>query len=458
MILKNRVVLRWIRVAVMTKEVWISDVLSGALVGQEVTLKGWIKRTRSSGKISFVTLRDSTGTVQCVAKSDSLPDEQMEDLKSALIEASVIITGAVKADERSGGFEIAVSGAEVVGRVNPDSPFPITESAMEAADGGETEFLLDNRHLYLRTSRMTTMLKIRSSVFGAIHSYFRDLDFVEYQAPCFVAGAVEGGSTLFEVPYFGRKAYLTQSWQLYAEAAMPALERLYTIAPSFRAEKSRTRRHLTEFWHAEMEIAWGGNDDVMAHGEALVRHICRTLLDERSDELESLGRDLDLIRRYSDNPFPRIRYDEAVERLQAKGVDIEWGQDLDYSKEKILTQDFEVPHFLTHYPRIAKPFYHRPDPDDDKYVLCHDLLAPEGYGEIIGGGERTWSEKEILERIDEEGTPREPYEFYIDVRRYGGVPHGGFGLGVDRVVSWLAGAEHIREVIPFPRDSRRVTP
>jgi len=442
----------------MAKETWISDVLSGTMTEQEVTLKGWVKRTRSSGKICFITIRDSTGSIQCVAKAGNLEDEQLEALKSALIESSIILSGMVKEDQRSGGYELAVSGVEVIGPVNPDSPFPITESAMEAADGGETEFLLDNRHLYLRTSRMTTMLKIRSSVFGAIHSYFRKLDFTEYQAPCFVAGAVEGGSTLFEVPYFGRKAYLTQSWQLYAEAAMPALERLYTIAPSFRAEKSRTRRHLTEFWHAEMEIAWGGNEDVMAHGEALVRHICKTLLEERSEELEALGRDLDLIRRYADNPFPRIRYDEAIERLQTLGVDIEWGQDLDYSKEKILTQDLEVPHFLTHYPRIAKPFYHRPDPEDSKYVLCHDLLAPEGYGEIIGGGERTWSEEEILERIDEEGTPREPYEFYIDVRRYGGVPHGGFGLGVDRVVSWLAGAEHIREVIPFPRDSRRVTP
>ncbi|MAS80639.1 MAG: asparagine--tRNA ligase, partial [Euryarchaeota archaeon] len=340
----------------------------------------------------------------------------------------------------------------------PERPFPITESAMVEADGGETEFLLDNRHLYLRTGRMTTMLKIRSSVFGAIHSYFRDRDFIEYQAPNFVSGAVEGGSTLFEVPYFGRKAYLTQSWQLYAEAAMPALERLYTMAPSFRAEKSRTRRHLTEFWHAEMEIAWASNDDVMEHGEAVVRHIANTILEERESELENLDRDLETIGRFADSDYPRMRYDEAVETLQSKGVEIEWGQDLDYSKEKILTEDFEVPHFLTHYPRIAKPFYHRPDPDDPKYVLCHDLLAPEGYGEIIGGGERTWSENEILERIGEEDTPTEPYEFYIDIRRYGGVPHGGFGLGVDRVCTWLAGAEHIREAIPFPRDSRRVTP
>ena len=443
----------------MAKDVWIGNVQSGLHDGSPVELKGWVKRTRGSNRIRFIVLRDSTGSIQCVAKREVLGDENFEQAASVLIEASLIIKGTVNVDERApGGHELVVSSVEVIGAVREDSPFPITESAMSAADGGETEFLLDNRHLYLRTGRMTTMLQIRSSVFGAIHSYFRDLDFVEYQAPCFVAGAVEGGSTLFEVPYFGRKVYLTQSWQLYAEAAMPALERLYTVAPSFRAEKSRTRRHLTEFWHAEMEIAWAGNDDVMAHGEGVVRHICKTLLDEREEELLSLDRDLDLIARYADNPYPRIRYDEAVETLQAMDVDIEWGQDLDYSKEKVLTADFEVPHFLTHYPKIAKPFYHRVDPDDEKYVLCHDLLAPEGYGEIIGGGERTWSEKEILERIDEEGTPREPYQFYIDTRTYGGVPHGGFGLGVDRVCSWLSGADHIREVIPFPRDSRRVTP
>ena len=443
----------------MAKDIWIGDVQNGDYDGQEVELKGWVKRTRGSNKIRFVVLRDSTGSIQCVAKRDSVGDDAFEAVASALIESSLIIKGTVNVDERSeGGHELVVSEVEIVGPVDPERPFPITESAMKAADGGETEFLLDNRHLYLRTSRMTTMLKMRSSVFGAIHSYFRDLDFVEYQAPNFVAGAVEGGSTLFEVPYFGRKAYLTQSWQLYAEAAMPALERLYTIAPSFRAEKSRTRRHLTEFWHAEMEIAWATNEEVMTHGEGVVRHIASTLLDERSDELQSLGRDLELIGRYADTPFLRMRYDEAIEILQGKGVDVEWGQDLDYSKEKILTQDFDVPHFLTHYPKIAKPFYHRVDPSDDNYVLCHDLLAPEGYGEIIGGGERTWSEQEILARLEEEGTPKEAYQFYIDTRSYGGVPHGGFGLGVDRVCSWLSGADHIREVIPFPRDSRRVTP
>ncbi|MDP6869370.1 MAG: asparagine--tRNA ligase [Candidatus Poseidoniaceae archaeon] len=443
----------------MAKEIWIADVQSGAHDGDEIELKGWVKRTRGSNKIRFVVLRDSTATIQCVAKRDSIGDESFEELKGALIEASLEIRGIVNPDDRApGGHELIVTSVRVVGGVRPDSPFPITESAMESADGGETEFLLDNRHLYLRTSRMTNMLKIRSSVFGAIHSYFRDLDFTEYQAPNFVAGAVEGGSTLFEVPYFGKKAYLTQSWQLYAEAAMPALERLYTIAPSFRAEKSRTRRHLTEFWHAEMEVAWASNSEIMNHGEGVVRHIAKRLLNERENELNEIGRDLDLLARYADNPYPRMRYDEAIETLQSMNVDVEWGQDLDYSKEKVLTQDFDVPHFLTHYPKVAKPFYHRVDPDDEKYVLCHDLLAPEGYGEIIGGGERTWSEEEILARIDEEGVPREPYQFYIDTRTYGGVPHGGFGLGVDRVCSWLSGAEHIREVIPFPRDSRRVTP
>ena len=440
------------------KTQWIGDVLSGSLNQKEVHLKGWIHRSRGSNAIRFVVLRDSTGTLQCVVKRDMVGDASFEEVASALIESSLEIKGTAIPTDREHGYEIQVTEAKVIGSVDPLNPFPITESAMEEADGGETEFLLDNRHLYLRTGRMTTMLKIRSSVFGAIHSFFRDRDFIEYQAPNFVAGAVEGGSTLFEVPYFGRKAYLTQSWQLYAEAAMPALERLYTIAPSFRAEKSRTRRHLTEFWHAEMEIAWADNNDVMDHGEALVRHIARTLLTERPAELESLGRDLEVIRRFADSDYPRIRYDEAVERLKSKGVEIEWGQDLDYSKEKILTADFDVPHFLTHYPKVAKPFYHRQDPDNQDYVLCHDLLAPEGYGEIIGGGERTWSESEILKRIDDEGTPRDPYEFYIDIRRYGGVPHGGFGLGVDRVCAWLAGADHIRETIPFPRDSRRVTP
>ena len=455
----------------MVKTTWIGDVQKGQHDGQEVELKGWVKRERGSNKLRFIVLRDSTGSIQCVGKLDVLGEEMFAKLKAILIETSVILNGVVSASDKApGGHELQISTMEIVGEVNSERPFPITEHSLKVVDEegeplyGGSEFLLNHRHLYLRVGRQTSMLKLRSSAFGAIHNYFRGQDFIEYQAPNFVAGAVEGGSTLFEVPYFqdeenpDQKVYLTQSWQLYAEAAMPALERLYTIAPSFRAEQSRTRRHLTEFWHAEMEMAWANNADIMVHGEGVVRHIAKTMLEECEEELTSIDRDLDLIARYADNPYPRMRYDEAIEILQGKGVEIEWGEDLDHSKEFILTQDFDVPHFLTHYPKVAKPFYHRVDPDDEKYVLCHDLLAPEGYGEIIGGGERTWTEKEILERIDEEGTPRDPYQFYIDVRSYGGVPHGGFGLGVDRVVSWLAGATSIREVIPFPRTSRRFTP
>ena len=340
----------------MVKEIWIDDILSGQYDDQEVELKGWIHRSRGSNKIRFIVIRDSTGHIQCVAKREPLGDEFFDELKGSLIESSVILKGIVKSTDREHGHEVQITSGVIVGSVNPERPFPITESAMAEADGGETEFLLDNRHLYLRTSRMTTMLKLRSSVFGAVHSYFRNRDFIEYQAPNFVSGAVEGGSTLFEVPYFGRKdVYLTQSWQLYAEAAMPALERLYTMAPSFRAEKSRTRRHLTEFWHAEMEIAWATNNEVMKHGEGVVRHIASTLLDERSDELLSLGRDLELVSRYADNPYPIMRYDEAIEILQSKDVDVEWGDDLDFSKEK--TTSKMIKHCSRNVPIIIHKIY-----------------------------------------------------------------------------------------------------
>ena len=324
----------------MVKTVWIGDVQNGMHDATSVELKGWVKRARGSNKIRFVVLRDSTGTIQCVGKRETLGDKMFDLLKSMIIETSVVLHGNVRVDERAeGGHELDITQVELVGAVNSERPFPITEADMlvEDEDGeltyGGTEHTLNHRHLYLRTTRATTMLKLRSSAFGAIHGYFRGQDFLEYQAPNFVAGAVEGGSTLFEVPYFGKQAYLTQSWQLYAEAAMPALERLYTIAPSFRAEKSRTRRHLTEFWHAEMEMAWATNNDIMQHGEGVVRHIAKTLLEEREQELTYLERDLELIARYADSPYPRMRYDEAIETLQAKGVNVEWGQDLDYSKE-----------------------------------------------------------------------------------------------------------------------------
>ena len=394
-----------------------------------------------------MVLRDSTGNLQCVGKRDILGDEAFTEFMDALIETSVIFVEGFNEDERApGGFEFEVNRVQIVGSINPERPFPINKESLEVFDEdgehmpGGSEFLLNHRHLFLRTSRMTTMLKLRSSAFGAIHNYFREKDFIEYQAPNFVAGAVEGGSTLFEVPYFDKSIPYTIMATL-CRSSDACFGTIVYDRTFIQSRESRTRRHLTEFWHAEMEMAWASNDEIMAHGEGVVRHIARTLLDEREDELTFLERDLDKLARYADSAYPRMRYDEAIEILQSKNVEVNWGDDLDYSKEKILTQDFDVPHFLTHYPKIAKPFYHRVDPSDDKYVLCHDLLAPEGYGEIIGGGERTWTEEEILQRIDEEGTPREPYQFYIDVRSYGGVPHGGFGLGVDRVVSWLAGAD-----------------
>ena len=288
--------------------------------------------------------------------------------------------------------------------------------------------------------------------------------FKEIQSPSFTTSACEGGSTLFNVYYDDEKektgqkfyAHLSQSWQLYAEATMFGLENIFTLAPSFRAEKSRTRRHLTEFWHAEVESAWMHNHQMMELEEGMIMHIIESVLSSNRKELEILGRDISVLENIK-VPFERFTYEEVLDKLNSMGFDLSWGDDFGYKEEKALTQDLTSPMYITNFPR-EKGFYHRPDPNDPKSLVCHDLLAPEGYGEIVGGGERTWSEEEILARIDDEGVPREPYQFYIDTRTYGGVPHGGFGLGVDRVCSWLSGADHIREVIPFPRDSRRVTP
>lgn len=443
----------------MAKSLYIGSVQSGEHDDEDVELMGWVHRHRSSGKIVFLTLRDSTGSIQCVIRKGAVEDEVFDAMRATLVESSVRLSGRVKVDERApGGHELGVTAGEVVGAVNSERPYPITESTVDVEDASRSEFLLDHRHLDLRSTRMVHHLRLRSAVFGAIHSYFRERDYLEFQAPSFVSGATEGGSTLFELPYFGQTMFLTQSWQLYAEAGASALERIYCVAPSFRAEKSRTRRHLTEFWHAEMELAWAGNADIMDHGEALVQHVCRVVLDTCSADLEALGRDPSDLERWASSPFPRRTYSDCVAELQAKGVAIEWGEDLDYSKEKILTEDAPTPFFVTGYPAEAKPFYHRPNPEDPTVMLCHDLLAPEGYGEIIGGGERTYTEDEILSRMAADGLDPEPYSWYVDIRRYGGVPHGGFGLGVDRLVAWLAGAESIREVIPFPRTSRRVTP
>ncbi len=409
-------------------------------------LRGWVYRRRKTGGVAFVVLRDSTGVVQCVAEREK--GEIYDRAKKVRIESSVEVCGTVRRELKApGGYEVLLDEMRVV---HMAEPFPINRYKSE-------EYLLDNRHLWLRSREMTAVMKIRSTVFGAIHEFFRENGYYEVQAPVFVGSAVEGGSTLFEVPYFDKKAYLTQSAQFYLEAFIYSLERVYTVAPSFRAEKSRTRRHLTEFWHAEAEVAWYGNDDMMRDEELMIEHIVKKVLAERKDELEYLGRDVNRLR-CVEAPFERMRYEKLIDMARDIGVDISYGEDLGADEERAITQEFEKPVFVTHYPAETKPFYHRPDPENPSVVLCHDLLAPEGYGEIIGGGERIWKLDVLLKRIEDYGLNPDDYGMYIDLRRYGSVPHAGFGLGVDRAVMWIAGLNHINRAIAFPRTIRRLRP
>ncbi len=425
----------------------ISRVLGGTFDGDEVTIRGWVFRTRSSGSLAFVTVRDSSGVIQTVASKKEMDPEEFHALKKALVESSLEVTGRVNPDERApGGRELHVSTVKVV---HSAETFPITKDKSE-------EYLLDVRHLWLRSREMTSTLKLRSTVMGALRQYYLDNGYFESQGPMFVGGQVEGGSTLFEVPYYERKVFLTQSSQLYLEALIYSLEKVFTLAPSFRAEKSRTRRHVTEFWHFEIEVAWVGNDGMMDIEEETIRYVARKCLEERRDELEVLGRDLDAIRAV-DEPFPRMRYDEAVETMQANGASVEWGDDFGYEEEKALTRDTLVPIFIHHFPKDLKAFYHRPDTEEDDRVLNHDLIAPV-VGEIIGGGERIWELPVLLQRIEDEGLDMEAYQWYIDLRRFGSVPHSGYGMGVDRVVQWIGGISHIKWAMPFPRDKRRIYP
>jgi len=425
----------------------IKDILTGKTKG-EVTIRGWIYRTRSSGGICFITIRDSTGILQCTVKKGNVPDDVFADAGKALIESSIILWGDVNEDKRApGGFELRAKGLRVV---HFAETYPITKDQSD-------EWLLDNRHLWVRSREMTNILRIRATFMDLIHEFMKAEGFSETHSPSFVSGACEGGSTLFEVKYFGEKVYLTQSWQLYAEALAMSLEKIYTIAPSFRAEKSRTRRHLTEYWHFEMEAAWWSNEDTMQFEERLLEFMVQRLLKERREELDLLKRDISKLEKVK-APFERVPYTKAIEIMQKNGLAIEYGADFGYEEEKVLTAVFEKPFFIVDFPTSIKPFYHRPDPDRPNVVLCHDLLAPEGYGEIVGGGERIW-EKDVLEkRLSEGNIDPTPYQWYIDLRRYGSVPHSGFGMGVDRVITWICGLDHIKHVIPFPRMMRRVYP
>ncbi|CCC81645.1 asparagine--tRNA ligase [Thermoproteus tenax] len=412
------------------------------------TVRGWVYRKRELKDKIFIVLRDSTGIIQLVFSRGTPAFDVAQRLN---LESSLVATGILKEEPRApGGKEMHV---ESVDWYYIGSPYPINEDAAQA----DSEYLLDVRHLWLRSRKMQAVLKIRHTVFGAVHEYFRRNGYYEVQGPMFITAAVEGGATLFKVPYFDDFVYLTQSSQFYLEALIFSLEKVYTIAPSFRAEPSRTRRHLTEFWHAEAEMAWYHLEDLMRVNEELISYVVSKVLEERRDELKMLGRDaapLENIR----PPFYRISYDEAIEILQKKGVKINWGDDIGADEERILTLQFDKPIQLYGFPEKIKAFYHRNDPKRPEVTLSVDVLAPEGYGEIIGGGERIYDEGELVDKIRRFGYDPKDYQWYIDLRRYGSVPHSGFGLGVDRLVMWIAGLEHIRDAVPFPRDIRRKYP
>ncbi len=413
----------------------------------EVSLRGWIHRERGSNKFRFILLRDHTGFIQCVFEKEILGDEKFELLKTLQVESSIEVKGRIKKDERAPtGYEINADNFELIGL---SDKFPIQKDQSQ-------ELLNDNRHLYLRSKKMISILKIRSTVFGAIHEYFRSQGFYEFHSPIFQATQSEGGSEVFEVNYFDKKMFLAQTWQLPAEAGIFGLEKIYTISPSFRAEKSKTSRHLTEYWHAEMEQAWANFKDIQDHGEALLKNIVKKVLDFNKEELKNLGRDEKALEPTMKKSFPRMTYTESLEILKKQGVNIEWGKDLRTVEEDILSKLYKTPIIVTHYPKKVKAFYMKESENDT--VLGCDFIAPEGYGEIIGGSQREENIEEIKKRLEEQGEKPEDYDFYLDTRRYGSVPHSGFGMGVERVISWICGLENIRDSIPFPRTMTRFTP
>jgi asparaginyl-tRNA synthetase len=411
-----------------------------------VTVRGWVYRKRVLKEKIFLVLRDSTGILQLV-----LPRDRFKNAEELNLESSLVATGTLVKEPRApGGVELHV---ESIDWAYAGEPYPINEDAAVA----DSEYLLDVRHLWLRSRKMQAVLKIRHTVFGALHEYFRKNGFYEVQTPMFITAAVEGGATLFKVDYFGQPVYLTQSSQFYLEALIFSLEKVYVVAPSFRAEPSRTRRHLTEFWHAEMEIAWADVEDAARVGEEVISYVVEKVLQERQEELKLLGRRTEPLER-TKPPFYRVSYDEAIEILQRKGVKIGWGDDIGADEERALTLEFDKPIVLYGFPEKLKAFYHRNNPKRPEVTLSFDVLLPEGYGEVIGGGERIYDAKELVDKIIRFGLNPEDYQWYIDLRRYGSVPHSGFGLGMDRLTMWITGADHVRDVVPFPRDVRRTRP
>ncbi len=421
----------------------------GAHVGESVTVAGWVETTRGHGKVAFTVVRDGTGLVQGVLVK-SRTDEATWELQQSLSQESLVsLTGEVREDERApGGYELGVTRLELLAG---SGEYPI-----QPKEHG-VDFLLDHRHLWLRSSLQRAGLRIRAEVEQAIHDFLYDRGFVRIDTPILTGAIGEHAGTLFRTDYFGEDAYMAQTGQLYVEAACPAFRRVYCFGPTFRAERSKTRRHLTEFWMVESEVAFADSDDNMRLQEEFVSYIVERALERCSEELKVLERDTSALERVRP-PFPRMSYGEAVEALQAAGSEIEWGQDLGASDEMQLMEGRDLPLFVHDYPKAAKAFYMKENPADPRTVLCDDLLAPEGYGEIIGGSQREDDLDRLSGRIREEGLPEEAYAWYLDLRRYGTFPHSGFGLGVERTVAWISGRHHIREMIPFPRLMNRLYP
>ena len=418
-------------------------------VGEEVLLEGWLYNRRSSGKLEFLLVRDGSGTVQCVAAKAELPEEVFARCAAVTQESAVRVRGAVREDRRApSGVELTLRDLEIV---SASHDYPITPK-----EHG-TPFLLDNRHLWIRSQRQHAILRVRHSLVRACRDWLDSEGFTLVDAPIFTPAACEGTTTLFETEYFGEKAYLTQSGQLYNEATAMAFGRSYCFGPTFRAEKSKTRRHLIEFWMVEPEVAYATLEDVMQLVERFVEGIVGRVLEERREDLKVLERDVAALERVK-TPFPRLSYDDAAKLLVSKGVPFESGNDFGGTDETVLTEEFDRPFFVHRFPAAVKAFYMKRDPGDERLSLSCDLLAPEGYGEIVGGGEREDSLDRLVERIREHELPMDAFEWYLDLRRYGSVPHGGFGMGIERTLTWICGIEHLRETIPFPRMLNRMRP
>jgi asparaginyl-tRNA synthetase len=428
--------------------VYIEDI--GKHTGEEVTIKGWLHNRRSSGKIHFLTVRDGSGFMQAVMSKAAVGEEAFKAADHLSQESSLTITGTAREDKRApGGYEIDVKSFDLIG---PSHDYPITPKEHGV------DYLLDRRHLWIRTERQQAILRVRHEIINAVRDFFNDRGFILADTPIFTPAACEGTTTLFPAQYFDEQtAYLTQSGQLYNEANAMALGRVYCFGPTFRAEKSKTRRHLTEFWMVEPEMAYADLNDVMNLAEDLVVSIVGRVLERRRRELTVLERDLSKLESVQ-KPFPRISYDDAVKTLQSKGLPIEWGGDFGGPDETTLSEQYDRPVMVHRYPAAVKAFYMKPDPARPELALGVDMLAPEGYGEIIGGGERLADLDLLLARVKEHNLPQEAFEWYLDLRRYGTVPHGGFGMGIERVVAWICKLEHVRETIPYPRMLYRLYP